>query len=168
MTKLAAAFAAFAACALAAAAAGPAFAADEAAPARAEARSAHFLAVGVVRGDTMNVHVSRLLDNAPVADAAVTVTFRGKTYATTAALDGGYSFKAGSLRLPGSAAVEFKVAAAGLDERLDGTMRIAAQAGADANSGTGGIRQFGWWILNFAVCIGFLWLIARRRKNAEP
>ena len=37
-------------------------------------------------------------------------------------------------------------------------MRIAAPAGAGADAGKGGIRQFGWWVLNFAVCIGFLWL----------
>ena len=144
---------------------GRACAAEAAAAARVEARSTDFLAVGMVRGDTMDIHLSRLLDNAPVPNAAVTVTFRGKSYATTAQLDGGYSVKAQALRLPGSAAVAFKIAYAGRTESLDGTMRIVAQAGADQDSGKGGLRQLLWWVLNFAVCIGFLWLIARRRKR---
>ncbi len=152
---------------LALAAVGGAFAAETAAAARVEARSAHFFAVGLVRGDTMDIHLSRLLDNAPVPNAVVAVTFRGKTYATMAALDGGYSFKAQALRLPGSAAVAFKVAYAGGDESLDGTMQIPAQAGANEDSGKGGLRQLLWWVLNFAVCIGFLWLIAKRRKKTD-
>jgi hypothetical protein len=28
-------------------------------------------------------------------------------------------------------------------------------------------RQLWWWVLNFAVCFGVLWLISRRRKAAQ-
>jgi hypothetical protein len=30
-----------------------------------------------------------------------------------------------------------------------------------------GARQIWWWVLNFAVCIGFLMLFSRRRKAAR-
>ena len=45
--------------------------------ARMEARSEDLLAVGLVHGDRMSIHLSRLIDNAPVRDAAVTVVLRG-------------------------------------------------------------------------------------------
>ena len=38
---------------------------------RIEARSADLLAVGTVQGDRMTIHLSRILDNAPVRDAVV-------------------------------------------------------------------------------------------------
>ena len=28
-------------------------------------------------------------------------------------------------------------------------------------------RQLWWWVLNFTVCFGILWLISRRRKAAK-
>jgi len=140
-------------------------AAAAAAPARIEARSTHYLLVGVVQGDTLSIHVSRRLDNAPVTDAAVTAALRGKTYAATAEPDGAYSFHSADLNLPGSAAVQFEVTDAGAAERLVGTLRVAGPA--PGGKSTSGVRQIGWWILNFAVCLGLLALIARRRKNAQ-
>ncbi|HUX74332.1 MAG TPA: hypothetical protein VMV25_10630 [Steroidobacteraceae bacterium] len=151
--------------AVSAAAAAAAATAPAPAPARIEARSTHYLLVGVVQGDSMSIHVSRRLDNAPVADAAVTAALRGKTYAATAESDGGYSFHAADLNLPGSAAIRFEVAEAGVTERLLATLRVNAPA--PGGKSTNGARQLGWWILNFAVCLGLLALIARRRKNAQ-
>lgn len=130
---------------------------------RIEARGAHYRLVGLLRADTMDIHVSRILDNTPVSDAQVTVEFRGRTYATTASIDGGYAFSAPQLRLPGSAAIAFEIAAGGVDETLRGVVRMPDGTG--RHSGHGGARQLGWWVLNFAVCIGFLALIARRRKR---
>ncbi len=138
---------------------------------RVEAHSDDLLAVGLVRDDLMTIHLSRVLDNAPVRDAAVTVVLRGVTHPTVAETDGSYRLETPDLKLPGTAAVEFQVTqtapagASAAPERLKGTLQIAAAPGElkDQN----GARQMGWWVLNFGVCIGFLWLYSRRRKAAE-
>jgi hypothetical protein len=135
---------------------------DPAAPARVEARSASFLAVGIVRGEAMSIHLSRLLDNAPVHDAVVSVTLRGAVYPTTALTDGSYGLREPALGLPGSASIEFEVKQGVLDEHLDGTLQVAAATG--KAPGQSQARQYWWWALNFGVCIGFLMLISRRRK----
>ncbi|HXP27052.1 MAG TPA: hypothetical protein VN891_14780, partial [Steroidobacteraceae bacterium] len=67
-----------------------AWAADTAAISRVEARSNDLLAVGVVHDDKMIIHVSRLADNAPVRDAAITVLLRGTVHPTIAEADGSY------------------------------------------------------------------------------
>jgi hypothetical protein len=146
-------------------AAAPAAPAESAPPARIEARSADLLAVGLVQDGRMTIHLSRVIDNAPVRDAAVTVVLRGASYPATAQTDGSYTLQTKNLALPGAAAVEFQVAEAGGQQSLKGTLQVAAVGGksGDGNSA----RQLGWWVLNFAVCIGFLWLISRRRKSAQ-
>jgi hypothetical protein len=148
-----------------AAASCAAAAAESAAPARVEARSADLLAVGLAHDDRMTIRLSRLIDNAPVRDAAVTVTLRGVAHPTTAEADGSFTLQTKDLALPGAAAVDFQVAQAAGSETLKGTLEVAAVAGSsnDKNSA----RQLWWWVLNFAVCIGFLWLISRRRKSAQ-
>jgi hypothetical protein len=140
---------------------------DTAAPAapRIEVRSADFLVVGVVHDDKMSIHVSRLNDNAPVRDAAISVLLRGSTYAAVAEADGGYSLKSKDLQLPGAAVVEFQVTQAGVHETLKGTLDIANSGGAGEDKNNS--RQLWWWVLNFAVCFGILWLISRRRKGAQ-
>jgi hypothetical protein len=149
------------------AAMAPATAAGNAqpAPVRIEARSADLLAVGVVQDDRMSIHLSRLLDNAPVRDVDVTVLLRGVAHPTTAEADGGFTLQTPDLRLPGTAGVEFQIAGGAAHETLKGALQVAAGAGVadDKNSA----RQLWWWVLNFAVCIGFLWLISRRRKSAQ-
>jgi hypothetical protein len=129
---------------------------------RVEARSATLLAVGIVRGDQMTIHVSRSLDNAPVRDATVNVMLRGVVHPTTAEADGSYTLHTKDLDLPGSAGLVFTVSFAGTHEDLKGELRVADAAAKpqDENS----VRQLGWWVLNFAVCIGFLMLWSRRRK----
>jgi hypothetical protein len=136
------------------------------APARIEARSRDLLAVGVLQGETMTIHVSRLLDNAPVRDAVVTVYFRGGSYPTVAQVDGSYSLQARELALPGATAMEFHVTSGGTEDKLTGTLQVAGSG--DGSVGSGSVRQLGWWVLNFAVCGAFLWLWARRKKPAEP
>jgi len=144
-----------------------AYAADSATPAppRVEARSEDLLAVGIVNADRMSIHLSRLIDNAPVRDAAVTVVLRGVGHATTAEADGSYSLKDKDLTLPGAAVVEFQIAGQGARETLKGTLQVAGAAGASEDKNS--VRQMGWWVLNFAVCIGFLLLLSRRRKAAD-
>ena len=132
-------------------------------PVRVEARSTHLLAVGIVHDDRMQIHVSRLLDNAPVRDAVVTVLLRGTVHPTTAEADGGYGMETKDLRLPGSAALVFQVAQGDLHEDLKGALQVAAKPAEDTGNSS---RQLGWWVLNFAVCIGFLMLMSRRRKAA--
>jgi hypothetical protein len=44
-------------------------------------------------------------------------------------------------------------------------LQIPSAAGPPEDKNTA--RQLGWWVLNFAVCIGFLWLVSRRRKSAK-
>jgi uncharacterized protein YfaP (DUF2135 family) len=134
-------------------------------PARVEARSADMMAVGLVHDDRMTIRLSRLIDNAPVRDAAVTVVLRGAAHPAVAETDGSYTLQTPDLVLPGAAAVEFQVLQGAARQSLKGTLQGAAAAATaeDKNSA----RQLGWWVLNFAVCIGFLWLISRRRKAAR-
>jgi hypothetical protein len=154
--------------AAAVAAAGTAHAAadaarESAAAERVEARSADLLAVGLVHGDRMTIHLSRVIDNAPVRDAAVTVVLRGTAHPTVAETDGSFTLQSPDLGLPGAAAVEFQVAQAAGQQSLKGALQIesgAASHAEDKNS----VRQLLWWVLNFSVCIGFLWLVSRRRK----
>ncbi len=131
---------------------------------RVEARSGNLVAVGVVHGDKMSIHVSRLLDNAPVRDAAITVVLRGAAHGATAETDGSYSLQTKDLTLPGAATVEFQVSQGAERETLKGTLAIAAAGGAEDKNNA---RQLWWWVLNFAVCFGILWLISRRRKAAS-
>jgi hypothetical protein len=133
--------------------------------ARVEARSATYLAVGLVHDDRMSIHLSRLGDNAPVRDAVVTVAMRGESHAASAETDGSYSFESKDLLLPGSAKVEFRVAQGELHERLDGTLQSVGKSGMPEDKNNA--RQLWWWVLNFAVCIGVLLLISRRRKAAQ-
>jgi hypothetical protein len=132
---------------------------------RVEARSADLLAVAVVHDDKMSIHVSRLIDNAPVRDATITVVLRGTPHPATAETDGSYSLQTKDLALPGAAAVEFQVTQGAAPESLKGTLDVAPASGqtGDKNSA----RQLWWWVLNFAVCFGVLWLISRRRKAAK-
>jgi len=113
----------------------------------------------------MTIHLSRLIDNAPVRDAVVTVTLRGRSYPTTAETDGGYTLQTKDLGLGGAAAIEIQVALAGLRQSLKGTLQ--AEAGRSQPPEKSTARQLWWWVLNFAVCIGFLYLISRRRKAAQ-
>jgi len=150
--------------AVAAASAAGALAAAPALP-RVEARSADLLAVAVVHDDKMSIHVSRLIDNAPVRDAAITVVLRGTAHATTAETDGSYSLQSKDLTLPGAAAVDFQISQGAAPQSLQGTLDIAAAAGQTDDKNNA--RQLWWWVLNFAVCFGVLWLISRRRKAAQ-
>jgi membrane fusion protein, heavy metal efflux system len=147
------------------AAAAASASAAEALP-RVEARSQDLMAVGVVRGDKMIIHLSRIADNAPVHDAAMTVVLRGAAHAATAETDGSYTLETKDLALPGAAAVEFQINQGAAHENLKGTLEIAA-AGDHADDKSSNARQLWWWVLNFAVCIGFLWLFSRRRKSAQ-
>jgi hypothetical protein len=141
------------------------FAADAAAVARVEARSDDLLAVGVVHDNKMIIHLSRVADNAPVRDAAVTVLLRGTLHPTIAEADGSYSLQTQDLALPGSAAVNFQIDQGSTKESLKGTLDIGSQPGPldDKNSS----RQLWWWVLNFAVCGAAVWLFSRRRKAAK-
>jgi hypothetical protein len=139
---------------------------EESAPApRVEARSADLLAVGLVRDDRLTIHLSRSFDNAPVRDAVVTVVLRGVAHPTTVETDGSYVLQTKDLTLPGAAALDIQVAQAGAQQSLKGTLQIAAGAAQAENKNSA--RQLWWWVLNFAVCIGFLWLFSRRRKAAK-
>jgi hypothetical protein len=142
-----------------------AWAADAPAIPRVEARSADFLAVGIVRDDKMSIHLSRLIDNAPVRDAAVNVVLRGTAHPATAEVDGSYSLQTTDLTLPGAATVEFQISQGAVRESLKGTLDIAAPAGQPNEKNNA--RQLWWWVLNFAVCFGVLWLISRRKKAAK-
>ncbi len=155
-------------CAITLAAWATAFAApaETPAPPRVEARSADLLAVGLVHGDRMTIHLSRLLDNGPVRDAVLTVVLRGAAHPAVAETDGSYTLQTPDLALPGAAVVEFQVALPGSRaDDLKGTLQIAAAPGPSDNKNSA--RQLWWWVLNFAVCVGFLMLLSRRRKTAD-
>jgi len=143
----------------------PALHADEAPPApRIELRSADYLLVGLVHGDALNLRLSRVSDNAPVADAVITATLRGASYPLIAQADGSYSFVAKDLALPGPAGIDFHVVRGPAQDTLHGTLQLPTVARDDEKST---FRQNAWWVLNFAVCIAAYWLFMRRRK-AEP
>jgi hypothetical protein len=133
-----------------------------AAPPRVEARSSDLLAVGTVHDSRMTIHLSGLVDNAPVRDAALGVVLRGTAHPAVAEADGSYSVQTEDLRLPGTAAVQFEVTRGADREVLTGTLEASARPGETDDKGS--TRQFGWWVLNFAVCIGFLWLWSRRKS----
>jgi hypothetical protein len=146
-------------CALLAGAAG------EPGAARVEARSENLLAVGIVSADRMSIHLTRVVDNAPVRDAVLTVLLRGISHPTIAEADGSYVLQTGDLALPGPASLEFQVTQGAARQDLKGTLLVAGGAKPeDKNSA----RQLWWWVLNFAVCIGFLMLISRRRRSSRP
>ncbi len=132
---------------------------------RVEARSANLLAVGIAQGDRMSIHLSRLLDNAPVRDAVISVALRGTVHPTVAEADGSYTLRTPDLEIPGTAVVMFQVTLGSTHEDLNGTLSLADSAARteDKNSS----RQLWWWVLNFAVCIGFLNLWSQPRKNAS-
>jgi hypothetical protein len=145
-------------------AAVPGRAADEPAATRVEARSESLLAVGIVRADRMSIHVTRVVDNAPVSDAGLTVLLRGVAHPTVAEADGSYTLQTRDLILPGPASLEFQVAQGTTRHDLKGTLLVAGGTKPDDKNGA---RQLWWWVLNFAVCIGFLLLISRRRKTSR-
>ena len=151
-------------CAVICAWATGAWAADAPTP-RVEARSNDLLAVGIVHDDKMNIHISRLADNAPVRDAVVTVVLRGMVHPTTAEADGGYSLQTQDLALPGAAAVDFQVGQGAATESLKGTLDIGSVPGQldDRNNS----RQMWWWVLNFAVCGAAVWLFSRRKAAKD-
>ena len=152
-----------AACALLAAA--PGRAADEPVATRIEARSESLLAVGIVRADRLVVHVTRSIDNAPVRDAVMTVLLRGVVHPAVAEADGSYTLQTKDLELPGTASLEFQITQGEARHDLKGILTVGgAASGADVGNNA---RQLWWWVLNFAVCIGFLWLFSRRRKAAR-
>jgi hypothetical protein len=131
---------------------------------RIEARSASYLLVGLVHGESMTVHVSRLLDNSAVRDAQLTLLLRGREYPATSQVDGGYAVDAKDLALPGSAVLEFRVVQGGAAENLRATLQTPERGKEDDKSL---IRQYAWWVLNFGVCIGALMLYSRRSKKSE-
>lgn len=138
--------------------------AAEPAATRVETRSKDVLAVGIVHGDRMSIHVTRVVDNAAVRDAALQVLLRGTVHDTVAEADGGYTLQTPDLKVPGAAVVEFQVTQGGARQALKGTLVVSNGPGDPP--ATNSARQLWWWVLNFAVCIGFLMLLSRRRKNA--
>ena len=135
---------------------------------RIEARSADYYLVGVVHGDTLDIHVSRGLDNTPVRDATLSVVFRGAAHPAVAQVDGGYTLKSPELALPGTTALEFDLSSGGTEQKLSGVLDVARPTAKADEDLSGNVRQIAWWILNFAVCGAFLVLWSRRgNKNAD-
>jgi hypothetical protein len=130
--------------------------------ARVEARSSDLLAVGTVQEDRLAVHLSRIVDNAPVGNAVVAVMLRGTTHPAVAEADGSYAIRTPDLKLPGPASIEFLVTLGDKREELTGTLAAIRIPGQSDDKGSS--RQLGWWVLNFAVCIGFVWLWSRRKS----
>jgi len=143
----------------------PAAPAASAPRARVEARSSDLLAVGTVQGNRLILRLSRVEDNAPVGDAVVAVMLRGSTHPAVAEADGSYAVETPDLSLPGPATVEFVVTWGEKREELTGTLAALGNPGTADEKGSA--RQLGWWVLNFAVCAGFLWLWSRRRRSSD-
>jgi hypothetical protein len=133
--------------------------------ARVEAKSQDLLAVGIVEAERMHIHVSRLVDNAPVRDASVAVTLRGETHSTVAEADGSYTLTDKDLSLPGSTALEFQITEGTVHEILRGNLQVGGTPKPEGEKSQA--RQYWWWALNFGVCIGFLMLLSRRKKKSD-
>jgi hypothetical protein len=134
---------------------------------RIEAQSHTFRAVGVLDGERMSIRVSRILDDAPVNDALLSVTVRSKTEAAVAQTDGSYQVRMPELALPGESVVAINVIEGpgprgAVTEKLVGT--LSAPQATKPNGPVSRTRQFMWWVLNFGVCIALLLLISRRKK----
>jgi len=138
----------------------------EDAPPRIELRSPQYVLVGLVHGDSMSVHLANALDNAPVHDAALTAYLRGARYPLSAQVDGSYLMVAKDLALPGSASIEFEVKRGTELARLRGSLQTPETDGKGAEQNN--VRQYAWWVLNFAVCITAYVLFTRRRKTEDP
>ena len=102
-------------------------------------------------------------DSLPVRDASVRVLLRGVPHPATAEADGSFTLQTADLALPGAAAVEIEVVEATARETLKGTLQ--GSSGGSQPQDKNSARQLGWWVLNFAVCIGFLMLYSRRRRK---
>jgi hypothetical protein len=60
--------------------------------------------------------------------------------------------------------MDFQVVQGQVREDLKGELVVAdSQSKPEAKNSA---RQLWWWVLNFAVCVGFLMLLSRRRKAA--
>ena len=141
-------------------------AAGEQAVPRIELRSPQYVLVGRVFGDSMNVHLTNALDNAPVHDAALTAYLRGARYPLRAQVDGSYLMVAKDLALPGSASIEFEIKQGTEVARLRGSLQTPESDGKGVEQNN--VRQYAWWVLNFAVCITAYVLFTRRRKTEDP
>ena len=93
------------------------------------------------------------------------MTLRGTVHPTVAEVDGSYTLRTPDLGIPGPAAVVLHVTEGPTHEDLSGTLSLAD--GAPKPDDKNNARQLWWWVLNFAVCIGFLKLWSQRRKNAS-
>ena len=132
---------------------------------RVEAKSKSFVAVGLLDGERLVIHLSTALDNAPVHDAAVRVNIRALDLPAVAQTDGSYAITSPELKADGPAVVAFVVRRGAVSEKLVGTLDVpGGKTGKITDDGQ--VRQLLWWVLNFAVCIGFLVLFSRRRKAA--
>ena len=89
---------------------------------------------------------------------------RGVAHPTVAEADGSYTLRTPDLSLPGSASIEFRVIEGAASEDLKGALQVTGTEPKPEEKSSA--RQLWWWVLNFAVCIGFLWLWSRRRKPA--
>jgi hypothetical protein len=132
---------------------------------RIEARSKDVLAVGLVHGDKLTLHVSHTADNSPVHDAVINVVLRGSLHPAIAETDGSFTLQTPDLALPGAAVLEFQITEGATKQSLKGTVEVAGAASKPEDSNNA--RQLWWWVLNFAVCIGFLWLFSRRKAAAQ-
>jgi hypothetical protein len=114
----------------------------------------------------MAIRLSRVIDKAPVHDASVHVNMRALDLPAVAQTDGSYEVRSAEFKADGPAVVAFVVKQGDVTEKLVGTLE-APKAAKKSLSDSGQARQLLWWVLNFAVCIGFLMLYSRRRKAAE-
>jgi cobalt-zinc-cadmium efflux system membrane fusion protein len=91
---------------------------------RADASSADFELVAIVRGTALRVYVDMFRDNAPVEDAEIEVDGPGGTVKATAIAGGAYAIDAPWITRPGSHDLAFTVQARGLIDVLTATLQI--------------------------------------------
>jgi hypothetical protein len=111
---------------------------------RLVASSEAYELVAILEGERLTIYLDRFEDNAPVADAAITVTINDETVVATPAADGTYGVE--SKRFSGGGLVElvFDIRRPGADDLLIGKMSQgnAASAG-DPSEMT--VSPVQWW-----------------------
>lgn len=137
---------------------------------RVEAASELFELVGVLKGDTLVIHLDHFASNEPVAGAKLSVEGGPLKAAAAVEGDGVYSVPAAGLSAPGTHALVFTVQAGEASDLLTGDLVVAVPAADAAHADGFDWRSIEWPALVTLVAAGLVlaavWLAGRRRRRS--
>ncbi|MFG1481133.1 HlyD family efflux transporter periplasmic adaptor subunit [Xanthobacter sp. V4C-4] len=137
---------------------------------RAEAATADFELVAVLRGNTLTIHLDRFADNAPVEGATIEVDTPAGVRAATPAGPGAYVLAAPFAARPGGHDLAFTVTAGDAVDVLTGTLTVPPPAVDAPAAPPAALAQFGG--IPVAILAGLLIgfaagaLVTSRRRRA--